>query len=204
MTKRIKSVLPIYGMALVFFLYAVIFPMVRFLDLGIALLLSVLAYKFFDWQIPGVDVEVEVTYEATGNKELDERLRQGRGYIERLEELKSLIKDAEVSRRISRLQSISRQIFEQISKNPAQSRKINNFMDYYYPTAMKFLESYAEYDGKGIKSENILATLEKIRASLAQFEEAFEHQLDNLYSDKALDIETDIAVLDDMIKREGL
>lgn len=203
MKKRVKSVLPIYGMGLVFFLYAIILPMHRFTDLAIALALSILAYRLFNWQIPGTEVEVEITYKPTGDRALDAYLQQGRAYIERLEELKSLIQDSEVSRRISRMQGISRQIFDHISKNPDQARKINTFMDYYYPTAIKFLDHYAEYDSKGIKGENILGTLEKIRSSLSQFEEAFAHQLDNLYSDKALDIETDIAVLEDIMKREG-
>ena len=203
MIKRKKSVLPVYGMGLVFFLYALFLPMHRFTDLAIALALSFIAYRLFSISLPGTFEEVEMTYSPTGDKALDDSLRQGREYIERLEELKGQIQDTEVSRRISRLQGISRQIFDHVSKNPDQARKINTFMDYYYPTVLKFLEHYAEYDSKGVKGENILNTLEKIRSSLEKFEEAFEHQLDNLYSDKALDIETDIAVLDDIMKKEG-
>ena len=203
MKKRIKSVVPIYGMGLVFALYSIILPMFRLADLVIALAVSFLGYLIFGKLFPGTEIEIEMTYDPTGDKTVDQSLRQGREYIERLDELKSLIDDEEVSRRIGSLQDISRQIFEHISKNPSQARKINTFMDYYYPTALKFLESYAEYDRKGIKGDNIISTLGKIRTSLTQFEEAFSHQLDNLYSDKALDIEADIAVLDSMMKREG-
>jgi len=203
MTKRIKSILPVYGMGLIFFIYAIFMPMHRITDAIIALSLAFLGYIYLNRMFPGKTIEIEMTYES-GDKSVDQTLAKGREYIERLEELKALISDSEVSQKITRLQDISRQIFDYIAKNPAQARKINTFMDYYYPTALKFLDSYAEYGGKSEKGENIMNTLEKIRSSLAKFEEAFAHQLDNLYGDKALDIETDIAVLESLMKREGL
>ena len=201
MQKRIKSVVPIYGMGCVFFLYALILPMYRWTDLAIALSVAILSYLLFNKIFPGTVIEVEMTYRATGDKSVDQILTQGREYIQRLDQIKDYSHDEEVILRITRLQDISRQIFDHIAKNPNQARKINTFMDYYYPTAIKFLESYTEYDSKNVKGENILSTLEKIKSSLAQFEEAFEHQLDNLYSDKALDIEGDIAVLQSLMKQ---
>ena len=203
MKERQKSLLPIYGMGIIFVVYALVFPMYRWTDLAIALAVAVLAHIVLGKLFPGTEIEVEMSY-SSGDRAVDLLLLRGREHIQSLEELKSGIGDDEVKRRITNMQNISRQIFEHIEKNPGQSRKINTFMDYYYPTAIKFLTHYAEYDSKGVKSENITGTLQKIRSSLAQFEEAFAHQLDNLYGDKALDIETDIAVLEDIMKREGL
>lgn len=199
MQKRIKSVVPIYGMGGVVILYALIFPMYRVGDLLMVAWIAVLSYMLLNKLFPGVVVELPV---VSGDRVVDQVLAQGREYSARLDEL--AIDDAEVKRRIANMQRISRQIFEHIAKNPSQARKIDTFMEYYYPTALKFLEHYAEYDRKGVKGQNIQNTLEKIRESLAQFEEAFAHQLDNLYGDKALDIETDIAVLQSIMKQEGL
>ena len=204
MQRRIKSVVPIYGMGCIFFLYAIIFPMYRVGDLIIALALAILSFLLLGKLSPGSVEEIEMVYSPTGDRAVDQVLSQGREYIERLEGLRISIKDEEIKGRISNLQKTSRQIFGYIAKNPAQARKIGTFIDYYYPTALKFIESYADYDHKELKGENIRSTQEKIRGSLARFEEAFAHQLDNLYSDKALDIETDIAVLDDIMRREGL
>ena len=200
---RVKSVIPIYATGVVFFLYAVFMPMYRIWDPILALAAAVAGYFIFNKLFPGKTIEVELTYD-TGDKSVDQILTQGRGYVIQLDEFKNAIQDEDVSRRIGNLQDISRQIFDYISKNPAQVRKIRRFMDYYYPTVLKFLEHYAEYDSKNVKGENLRNTLEKIRESLSQFEEAFAHQLDNLYGDKALDIETDIEVLQNMMKMEGL
>ena len=206
MQKRIKSVVPIYGMGCIFFLYALIMPMYRWTDLVIALGVAIISYILLNKIFPGAVVEVEMTYQSTGDKSVDQLLSQGREYIQRLDQIKYSGKegDKEIIQRITRLQDISRQMFDHIAKNPNQARKINTFMDYYYPTAIKFLESYTEYDNKIIKGENIRSTLDKIKESLVKFEEAFEHQLDNLFSDKAMDIRAEIAVLENIMKREGM
>jgi len=207
MQERVKSVVPIYGMGGVFFLYAVVFPMYRVWDPVIAISVSILSHILLGKCFPGTMVDVEVPYDS-GDKAVDQMLAQGREYIKRMDQLKVSIQDEEVSDRVIHLQNVSNQILDHIAKNPAKIHRINTFMDYYLPTVIKFLDHYAEYDnnskGTKIKGENLRSTLEKISGSLAQFEEAFAHQLDNLYSDKALDIETDIAVLESIMKQEGL
>ena len=206
MQKHIKSALPIYFTGGIFLAYCLILPMYRITDLLIALGVAVLGYFLFSKIFPGkvIEVPAELTFERTGNAAADAMLAQGREYHRRLGELNMTIADEKISRQIVHLQEISAQIFDFIAKQPAHARKLNTFMDYYYPTAMKFLESYAEFDRKAVKGGNINTTLDKISDSLAKIEKAFEQQLDNLYSDKALDITTDIAVLENIMKQEGL
>jgi len=193
-------------MGIAFLAYSLIFPMYRITDIAIALGISILLYFPLNKVFPGKMTEVpkEVTFERSGDSAADAMLSQGRGYIKRLSELDMSIGNSEISRQISRLIDVSTQIFDFISKNPGHARKINTFMDYYYPTALKFLESYAEFDSKTVRGGNISASMQKISESLSKIEEAFEHQLDNLYSDKALDITTDITVLENIMRREGM
>lgn len=206
MQKRIKSVVPIYLMGFLFLLYALIFPMWRFTDLFIGLGVAGLSYFLFGLVFRGqlVDLPREISFDKTGDGDADKMLALGASHVRRLSELGMAIGDEKIRRQIAHLQELSIQIFDFISKNPGHGRKISTFMDYYYPTALKFLENYADLDGKAAKGGNIAATLAKISESLSKIEEAFEHQLDSLYSDKALDITTDIAVLDNIMKREGL
>jgi len=138
----------------------------------------------------------------SGDKKVDDILLLGQEYIQQLNALN--LQDIEINRHISNMQRISEQIFDHIAKNPKQSNQIATFINYYYPTMLKFLNQYKEYDSKKVKVDNIQSTLQKIRQSLVKFEEAFLHQLDSLYSDKAIDIETDIVVLDGIMKNNGL
>ena len=81
---------------------------------------------------------------------------------------------------------------------------VRRFMNYYLPTADKLMTSYRlmmETDSPG---ENIAHAMKSVENSLEMIATAFERQLDNLYKDKSLDIETDIQVLETMMAGDGL
>lgn len=77
-------------------------------------------------------------------------------------------------------------------------------MDYYLPTTLKLLNSYDRMSAAGISGENISTTLSKVEGMMRTVVAAFEKQLDSLYGAEALDISTDITVLETMMAREGL
>ena len=206
MTKRRKSVVPIYTMSSVFLLYCLFLPMHRIVDVVLALAVAIGTYFVAGLIFRGQIVEVprEISFEKSGNAAADAMIAQGRGYIKRLDELGQTIADVGIVNQIAHLQEISIQIFEFIQRNPGHARKLNTFMDYYYPTAIKLLDSYARFDTKSVRGENINDAMAKISDSLGKIQEAFVHQLDSLYSDKVLDITTDIAVLENIMKSEGV
>ena len=59
-------------------------------------------------------------------------------------------------------------------------------------------------DAQGIQGENIDGTKQNILEMLDTAIEAFKKQLDSLFANQALDIETDIDVMNTMLRREGL
>ena len=77
-------------------------------------------------------------------------------------------------------------------------------MDYYLPTTLKLLNAYDRMDSTGVVGENISGTKEKVEDILGTIVTAFEKQLDGLFGADALDISTDISVLEAMLAREGL
>lgn len=209
MQKRIKSAIPIYLMGIVFAACAIFFPMHTYLHLVIIIGVAGLSYFLFGAIFRGklVEVPMEVSFERSGDSEADKALSQGSQYVKRLSELglgAAARGDDKIRGQIAHLQKISIQIFDFIQKNPGHTRKINTFMDYYYPTALKFLESNEDISIKTTRGSNMTETLDKISESLFKIEEAFEHQLDSLYSDKVLDITTDIAVLEGIMSRGGM
>ena len=59
-------------------------------------------------------------------------------------------------------------------------------------------------DAQGVEGENITSTMEGVRGILGAITDAFAKQLDNLMQGVALDISTDIVVLEGMLAQEGL
>ena len=82
--------------------------------------------------------------------------------------------------------------------------QIRRFMDYYLPTTLKLLNAYDRMDDAGISGVNIDGTKGKISAMMDTISTAFEKQLDALFGDEALDISTDITVMEQMLAREGI
>ena len=99
---------------------------------------------------------------------------------------------------------MSQKIFDEVKRDPGKLPQIRKFMDYYLPTTLKLLNAYDRMSGAGVSGENIDTTLAKVEGMMRTIVAAFEKQLDSLYGAEALDISTDITVLENMMAQEGL
>ena len=88
--------------------------------------------------------------------------------------------------------------------NPAKQPQISRFLDYFLPTTIKLLNAYDRMDSAGISGSNIDATKQKVETMLDTLCAAFDKQLDSLFGDEALDISTDITVMENLLAQEGL
>ncbi len=148
--------------------------------------------------------EAQPKEESIGNPELDKMLRDGRLAIAEMKRLDQNIADPGISADIVRLEQVSAKIFEEVGRSPEKLPQIRRFMDYYLPTTLKLLNAYDRMSGTGVSGENIDATLARVEGMMRTIVSAFEKQLDSLYGTEALDISTDITVLETMMAREGL
>ena len=144
------------------------------------------------------------TETSTGNAELDKMLRDGRLALAEMKRLDDNIADPGISADIVRLEQVSQKIFDEVKRDPGKLPQIRKFMDYYLPTTLKLLNAYDRMSGAGVSGENIDTTLAKVEGMMRTIVAAFEKQLDSLYGAEALDISTDITVLENMMAREGL
>lgn len=124
-----------------------------------------------------------------------------------LAEIRSLneeIVNPAISDKTDRIERITRQIFEHQGDSPETDRKLRSFLDYYLPTTLKMLRTYRELEQQNIQGENINTTMRKIEEIMGKVAAGFEKQLDNLYQNDMLDITSDIAVMEQMMIRDGL
>lgn len=127
----------------------------------------------------------------------DEILRQIRSANDR-------IPGEEISRKIDRIEEITRHILTYLNKHPERAGELHTFLDYYLPTTLKMLNTYAELDAQRMDGENIAATKRRIEGILDKVVEGFEVQLDKLFEGDMLDITSDIDVMEKMLQRDGL
>ncbi len=204
---RKKSVVPVYTVAAIWIFWASCMPMYKLSHFIWLAVWSFLAYKVtgFFWRGKWVEVaEPEPAVESTGNAELDALILQGHSAIKEMRSLNVRIKDKKLSDQIDQLEQLSDNIFNHVKKNPNKLPQIRKFMSYYLPTTLKLLNTYAELAEQGVRGKNITATMEKIESMMDTIVIAFEKQFDSLFGAEALDISTDITVLENMLHREGL
>lgn len=124
--------------------------------------------------------------------------------LDELRRVNDAIPDEEMSDKISRLEAVSAKIFEQAKSDPDKLPQMRKFMDYYLPTSLKLLNTYAELDKQGIEGENISESKHRIEQTMDTLVKAFENQLDRLFASDALDVSTDIDVMQNMLRADGL
>lgn len=109
-----------------------------------------------------------------------------------------------ISAQIDEIEEITRKIFQQLKENPDKRSQLRSFLNYYLPTTLKILHSYAQLESQGIEGENITAAKARIEGMMDKVVEGFEHQLDRLFEHDAMDITADVSVLENMLRKDGL
>ena len=136
---------------------------------------------------PKVDPIVE-----EGNKALSE---MGRLYMS--------IQDPLVRGKINEIMRITDKIVQDAISDPADIPQIKKFMNYYLPTTIKLLNAYDRMSSQGIEGENLDKSMKSINEMLDDAIAAYKKMLDSLFANQALDIETEIDVMNQMLSREG-
>ncbi len=136
--------------------------------------------------------------------EVDPIIEEGNKALSEMGRLYMSIKDPEIRVKINEIMRITDKIVQDAIADPSDIPKIRKFMNYYLPTTIKLLNAYDRMGSQGIQGENIGRTMKSITEMLDAAIEAYKKQLDSLFANQALDIETDIAVMNAMLDREGL
>lgn len=124
------------------------------------------------------------------------------GVLRNIRRANDRIADPVLSEKIDRLEEITAHIFRVVEGNPAKQKQIATFLNYYLPTTQKLLDSYAEFEAAGIEGENLRQAKHRIEATMDSIIQGFEHQLDALYQSEAMDVDSEIRVMETMLKRQ--
>ena len=159
----------------------------------------------YQYEIPYVDTQPRQTAPKTSyGPEVDSIIEDGNRAMSEMGRLYASIDNPEIKKKINELMRISDKIVQDAIHDPDDVPQIRKFLDYYLPTTIKLLNAYDRMDSQGIEGENIDKTNSSILDMLDTAIDAFKKQLDSLFANQALDIETDIDVMNTMLRREGL
>lgn len=136
--------------------------------------------------------------------EVDRVMADGMKAMGELGKAYSATDDPELKRRINEFLRLTDMIVRDAKEDPSDLPKIRKYVDYYLPTTVKLIQTYVRMDRQGIQGDNIDSSKKKIEDMLDQAIEAYRKHLDSLFENQALDIDTEIDVMNNMLNREGL
>ena len=204
-----KSPWPVYAVGLVWLVFGLFLPLYKLIHFLAAAGLSIAAYLVVQKLCPDKtftvpDPEPEREPATTGSPELDELIRQRDLALSEMHRLNDSIEDPKISAQIDHMEAVTAKIIAHVVEHPPKLPQIRKFLNYYLPTTLKLLNAYDRMDAAGISGANIDGTMGKIETMMDTVATAFDRQLDALFGDEALDISTDITVMENMLAREGL
>ena len=135
---------------------------------------------------------------------LQEVLDKGNAFVAQIRKCNDDIPGEEISSKMDRMEEIVRRIFRRAETNPEIVPDLKKLMDYYLPMTVKLLTAYADMDAQPVQGETILTAKREIEDTLDTLNLAFEKLLDDLFRDTALDVSSDITVLQTLLAQEGL
>ena len=127
------------------------------------------------------------------------------GYAGALRAIRSAndrIADPVLSEKIDHLETVAGKIFREVEEHPEKQQQAATFLNYYLPTTLKLLDSYAKFEEAGIEGENLSRAQERIEETMDALIKGFDKQLDDLYRNDAMDIDSDIRVMENMLRRD--
>ena len=82
--------------------------------------------------------------------------------LRQLHEAGAVLADPVLRDKAARLETVSARIFALAEADPGKEDQLRKFVNYYLPTALKLLHTYAQLDGQGVDGENITKTKQSI------------------------------------------
>lgn len=138
------------------------------------------------------------------NDEVRKTLSSGRKLVAEIKAANIAIPGEEISRKLDRLEEVTEKIFNYVEIHPETCKEIKKFTDYFLPTTLKLLDAYKRLDDQPVQGQNISNAKKEIEKTMDTINIAFENLLDDLFQNMAMDISTDISVLETMFVQEGL
>lgn len=135
--------------------------------------------------------------------EAAEVIEEGKSYVRLIRQCNDEIPGEEMSDKLDRLELLVTRIFDQVEKEPELASELRKMLSFYLPTTKKLLEAYRDLDSQQLDLSNIEETKREIETAVDNINEAFEKFLDELFREKAWDIQSDISALHTILKQDG-
>jgi len=135
--------------------------------------------------------------------DVSEVIRAGRDAMRRIRQANDIIEDAELSAQIDSIETSCGQILSILEQRPQLLSQLRTFLRYYLPTTLKLLDARARLEDSA-RTPKAREVRTRISDAVGAIDKAFLRQVDALDAYRFIDLESEMDVLRDMLRADGL
>lgn len=134
---------------------------------------------------------------------VSEVIREGREALRAIRHANDLIPDPALSAQINSIENSCRQILTILEQRPQLLSQLRTFLRYYLPTTLHLLDARAKLENTA-NTPKARQVRERISEALGVIDKAFLKQVEALDEYRFIDLESEMDVLSDMLRADGL
>ena len=131
-------------------------------------------------------------------------LENSKQSLTKLKKIVPSIENETIKNDVSDITKTSEKIINRLEKTPEKISQATNFLNYYLPITLKILSKYEEIENENLTSTEIKNFMKRINNLISNIKNAFDTQLNNLYSTDMVDIDAEMKVFEQILKSDGL
>jgi 5-bromo-4-chloroindolyl phosphate hydrolysis protein len=148
--------------------------------------------------------DIEIVVDGITREKYNEILESGSKKLKIMKGYLTQVNNAEVKEKIRQIGDVVEKIFDDLKKDPKDVKAAREFLNYYLDTTINIINRYIDISNRNIQTAKIKETLTRVEGLLDTIKQAFEKQLAKLLNDDLLDLDTEIKVLEQTMKVEGM
>lgn len=121
-----------------------------------------------------------------------------------VEHARTAVRDERLAASLARLQPLSARIMDYLGQHPQKIMLARKFIDYYQDRAAKLAAEYQELERTELRTAQVEETKQSIREMIASFEQAYTAAFEKLLTEKLLDVDAELRVMEQTLDAEGI
>ena len=198
--KTIRSGAPFVCLGAAVLLAALVLGIGSFFSYIVTAALGAAGFMIGKKLFPDRVIEVERAPQS-GNAEVDALIAEAREQLDEIAAVNDAIAEDALSSQIFDIENTCRQILARLEERPDMLSSLRTFLRYYLPVTLKLLRERAKLEGEVNQNAPIA---QKIREAMGQVQTALHRQLDALNEFRFINLESEMDVLADMLRSDGL
>lgn len=200
--KTIRSGAPFVTAGAAVLLFAAVFGIGSAVSYILAAAVCAAGFAAGKKVFPDRVIEVERAPQS-GDAQVDALIAQARTQLDQIAKANEAIADPVLSAQIEDVESTCRMILRRLEEQPDMLSSLRTFLRYYLPATLKLLGARAKLEQE-VEAGDHQQIAARLREAMGQVQTAFHQQLDALNDFRFINLESEMDVLSDMLRADGL